>query len=128
MAHSLEVRVPLLDHNIVEFAFRQPTEYKINGEQRKRLLKNSISDLIPQNILDRKKQGFSVPLRDWLLGDLKERVGDLLLSSPKSKSGVFKTSEVNKLWKQFENQGCRIDLSRHIWTLLCYEMWHQQYV
>ena len=75
----------------------------------------------------RKKQGFSVPLRDWLLGGLKERFGDFLLSSERSQSGLFKTSEVEKLWRQFVKAGFRIDLSHHIWTLLCYEMWHQQY-
>ena len=128
MAHSLEVRVPLLDHNVVEFAFRQPTNYKMQGKSRKWLLKQSMSDLIPMEILDRKKQGFNVCLRDWLLDDLSERIGDLLLSSPRSKSGVFKTSEVEKLWKQFQHGGLQVDLSQHIWTLLCYEMWHQQYV
>tara|TARA_R110001599_G_scaffold43172_1_gene129577 strand:- start:128 stop:2017 length:1890 start_codon:yes stop_codon:yes gene_type:complete len=128
MAHSLEVRVPLLEHKVVEFAFSQPTEYKMHGEQRKMLLKNCMSDLLPKRIMDRKKQGFTAPLREWLLSDLKERVGDLLLSGQYSKSGVFKTKEVADLWRQFEKKGCRVDLSRHIWTLLCFEMWHQQYL
>jgi len=127
MAHSLEVRVPMLDHRVVEFAFQQPTKFKVRGENRKRLLKHAMSDLIPESVVNRKKQGFTVPLRGWLLNDLKERVGDLLLSSTRSKSGVFKTSEVEKLWKQFQHQGLRIDLSQHMWSLLCYEMWHQQY-
>lgn len=128
MAHSLEVRVPLLEHKVVEFAFSQPSEYKMHGNQRKILLKNSMSDLLPNKIMDRKKQGFTAPLREWLLSDLKERVGDLLLTGQYSKSGVFKTKEVANLWRQFEMKGCRVDLSRHIWTLLCFEMWHQQYL
>ena len=127
MAHSLEVRVPFLNHKVVEFAFQQPSRYKIHGNQQKVLLKSCMSDLIPPDILDRKKQGFSTPLRKWLLYDLKERVGDLLLSGSRSHSGTFKTTEVNKLWNQFQRGGCYIDLSTHIWTLLCYEIWHEQY-
>lgn len=127
MASSLEVRVPMLDHRLVEFAFSQPTSYNVVAGNRKRLLKSSISRMLPDSTLARKKQGFSVPLRDWLLGDLRERVGDLLLSAERSHSGIFKTSEVEKLWRQFVKVGFHIDLSHHIWTLLCYEMWHQQY-
>lgn len=129
MAHGLEVRVPFLDHTLVEFLFRQPTNYKILGGAQKRLLKAAMSTSIPQETIQRKKQGFSVPIKEWLLGDLKERVGDLLLSSKTSASGAFNTQEVENIWKRLHsNSGNTIDLSHHIWTLLCFEMWHQQYV
>ena len=128
MAHSLEVRVPILDHHVVEFAFKEITNRKINGKNRKILLKDSASDLISKDFFERKKQGFSVPLREWLLNDLHDRVGDYLLSPNSGSSGVFNQKEVNKLWQQFKNNKTRIDLSQHIWTLLCFEMWHKEYI
>ena len=129
MAHGLEVRVPFLDHELVEFLFRQPTSYKLLAGNQKRLLKKAMASALPQETINRKKQGFSVPIREWLLGDLKERVGDLLLSSTTSASGAFNTREVELVWKRLQSKsGNTIDLSHHIWTLLCFEMWHQQYL
>ena len=129
MAHSLEVRVPFLDHQVVEFLFNQPTIFKLSGSNQKRLLKAAMKGVLPDEIINRKKQGFSVPIRKWLLDDLKERVGDLLLSSTNSASGAFNTQEVEKVWKRLQSSnGNTIDLSHHIWTLLCFEMWHQQYL
>jgi len=128
MAHALEVRVPILDHNVVNFAFMENTDRKINSKSRKILFKNSVSDLVSPRFFDRKKQGFSVPLRDWLLKDLKDRVGDYLLSHNSRGSGVFNRQEVNKLWNTFENDRLNIDLSNHIWSLLCYEMWHEEFI
>ena len=127
MAHSLEVRVPLLDHRVVEYAFQLPTEFKLHAGQRKRVLKKSVEHLVPQKLLNRKKQGFTASLKDWLLHDLHERVGDYLLTGKQSRSGYFKTSEVSKIWNQLEKQSFRIDRSQHLWTLLCFELWHEMY-
>lgn len=128
MAHSLEVRVPFLDYNVVEFAFQQPSSFMLSGASRKLLLERAMPEVKAMGVFDRSKQGFTVPLKTWLLQDLKERFGDLLLSSNTSHSGIFKTREVEKLWLRLQQGGPQIDLSQHLWTLLCFEMWHQQYV
>lgn len=128
MAHSLEVRVPILDHKVVELAFSLETRLKMTAESRKIILKESVSDLIPRDFFERKKQGFSVPMRYWLQNQLKERVGDFLLSGTKSQSGLFRQKSVERLWKQFNKQAYRIDLENHIWSLLSFELWYDQFV
>jgi len=128
MAHSLEVRVPILDHKVVELAFSLGTEMKMTPESRKIILKESVSDLIPREFFERKKQGFSVPMRYWLQNQLKERVGDFLLSGSTSQSGLFRQKSVESLWKQFSKQSYRIDLENHIWSLLSFELWYDQFV
>ncbi len=128
MAHSLEVRVPILDHKVVELAFSLETRLKMTAESRKIILKESVSDLIPRDFFERKKQGFSVPMRYWLQNQLKERVGDFLLSGTKSQSGLFRQKSIESLWKQFNKQAYRIDLENHIWSLLSFELWYDQFV
>ena len=123
MAHSLEVRVPILDHEVVEFTFQLPTRYKLMSGDRKRILKSCLKNSVPARMMNRKKQGFSVSLREWLLGDLKEYVGDFLLSGSTTPSGMFDVSQTNKLWQALLHPRGRIDLSQHIWSLLCFEIW-----
>jgi asparagine synthase (glutamine-hydrolysing) len=128
MAHSLEVRVPLLDHEVVELAFSMNTEFKMQGQNRKKIFKEAFSDLIPSHFFDRTKQGFSVPMRDWLLGNLKTRVEDQLLSYNNESSGLFNRKEIINLWNKFQSQSFNIDLSNHIWALLSFEIWYSQYI
>ncbi len=125
MAHGLEVRVPLLDHRVVESAFSIPVGMKINSTQRKILLKDLLKDKYGLDFVNRPKQGFSVPLAEWLRKDLFPLVDRyLLISGLTTRSGFFKTSEVKKLWFEFTSGRGRIDLSNNIWLLVCFEVWH----
>lgn len=128
MAHGLEVRVPLLDHKIVELVFSMPTSLKLEEGRHKYVLKKSVEDLINPRLFDRKKQGFSAPIKDWLVGPLNERVGDYLLSNNSSNSGCFDTKEVSVLWNKLKNSRTSIDLSGHVWALLNFEIWYEQFV
>lgn len=126
MAHSLEVRVPILDHQVVEYAFSLATNLKMDAVSRKKALKASAADLIPSEFFERKKQGFSVPLRSWLLRELKDHVDQYLLN-PSRNSGMFNQREVVRLWNRFESGSLRVDLSHQLWSLLAFEMWHNQF-
>lgn len=74
MANSLEVRVPFLDHNLVEFAMKLPPEYKINKSSKKRIVQDSFKDILPKSLYNRPKQGFSIPLMKWFSGPLNQRI------------------------------------------------------
>ncbi len=124
MAHSLEVRVPLLHHDIVQFAFSLAPRQKASVDQRKRILKRSLKSILPASVMEKQKQGFSVSLQDWLLHDLSERVGDYLLSGARSHSGYFETAPVRKLYASLGNNALRIDAAPRIWALLCFEIWY----
>jgi asparagine synthase (glutamine-hydrolysing) len=127
MAHGLEVRVPMLDHKLVELAMSMPTAMKIQGNDRKKVLKNSVQNLIPNETLNRPKQGFSAPIEQWLNEDLRDMFGDLLLAPNANDSGMFDRKEVGKLWHQYSNNKLHVGLSERLWTLLCYEAWHSVY-
>jgi len=128
MAHSLEVRVPLLDHKFVELAFSLATDLKIKGSERKIALKECVSDIIPRDFFARRKQGFSIPLKCWLQNELQDYVHEYLLS-PSSHTGHFlDMTEVKNIWDTMNNKTMRIDLSPHVWALLCLELWARTFV
>ena len=121
MSNSLEVRVPLLDHKVVELSAQIPSNYKINNTNQKLILKNAFKDLIPNEILNNKKQGFSLPLSMWFRKELKDYVGDVLLSKNSSLLKYFNYNEINNIVK-YHNKGIR-DFSAKIWSLLFLEEW-----
>jgi asparagine synthase (glutamine-hydrolysing) len=127
MAHGLEVRVPLLDHKIVELAMRMPTRLKINGNNRKLIFKQSMKQVVPGKFMERQKQGFSAPIEQWLKEDLREIFSDLLLSKNINSSGMFEHKEVEKLWRNFSKNSLHVGLAERLWTLLCYETWYSVY-
>jgi len=125
MVHGLEVRVPLLDHRVIELAFSLPVDLKINHKNRKIIEKELIRKKFGDTLTNRKKQGFSVPLRSWLLGDLYHLVEKYLLTNGKSTpSGYFSTVEIKKLWDKFVFSKGKVDLSNNIWLLICFEVWY----
>ena len=83
MAHALETRSPLLDRAVVEYVATLPDQLKRVGSQGKRVLKEAIRDLVPQEVLTRKKHGFGIPLGDWFRGELRPMVEDTLLTGPR---------------------------------------------
>ena len=126
MAHSLEVRCPLLDYELMEFVATIPANLKLNGRVSKYILKKSLKNRLPADILYRKKQGFSIPLAEWLRGELRGYVEDTLFSRCARERGYFNYRELEKIWRQ-HLRGIR-DYSAHIWTLLMLELWHRVFM
>jgi asparagine synthase (glutamine-hydrolysing) len=125
MANSLELRVPLLDHTVLEFAASLPAEYKVEGKQTKRVLKAAFAKELPQQVLRRKKAGFPVPYASWLRGVFKSRIQDVLLSDRALSRGYFKRNEVARILRANSRNG---NYSRELFSLLTLELWHQHFV
>ena len=119
MAHSLEVREPLMDHELVEWLATLPSSLKIRNGESKYLLKKAMEPHLPADIMYRPKMGFSVPLARWLRGPLKSRVREALLGAQMADSGLFNMATIRGLVEQNES-GAR-DHSTPIWTLLMFD-------
>ena len=126
MAHSIEVRVPLLDNEVVRLASSLPADLKIRGGRRKHVLKEVAATLVPRDTIDRRKQGFGVPLGVWFRGGLRELFADTLLSRASLERGYFQAAFVRRLIDEHVNG--RRDHALRLWQLVVFERWHQQYV
>lgn len=126
MANSLEVRVPLLDHKVVEFMANLPSHYKIRRLTLKWLLKNTLKGLLPQSIINRWKAGFHVPVASWLKHELKDMLTDYLSPSTLKNEGIFNPRFVQTLIKDHMNK--KADYSRELWGLLMFSIWKQKFV
>ncbi len=120
MAHSIESREPLLDHKLVEFAATIPPELQMKNGSGKYVFKESMRGVLPEAVIDRRKQGFGVPLGHWFRGRVSGFLRDLLLSGPALGRGVFDPAYVRKLIERHERGQ---DLSLHLWTLISFELW-----
>mgnify|MGYP002361466760 CR=1 FL=1 len=119
MAHSLEVREPLMDHPLVEWMGTLPSSLKMRGQESKYLLKKSMEPLLPMDIMYRPKMGFAVPLARWFRGPLKNRVRESLLGERMAQSGWFDPDAIRLIVEQHESG--RRDHSTPIWTLLMFD-------
>ncbi len=119
MAHGLEVRVPLLDHQLVEWMSSLPADLKLRGTEGKYLLKKALLPYLPQELLYRKKMGFAVPLATWMRGPLRLRLQHALMGKTLQQSGIFNMDYVQQLLAQ--HQSGRHDHSSALWTLLMFE-------
>jgi asparagine synthase (glutamine-hydrolysing) len=126
MAHSIESRVPLLDNDVIEFSATLPAALKIKSGRRKHILKEVAATLLPAHILNRRKQGFGVPLGAWFRGNLRELFADTLLSPASLQRGYFQPAFVRQLVD--EHLGGKRDHTLRLWQLVVFERWHQQYV
>ncbi len=126
MANSLEVRAPLLDYRVVEYAARIPSSLKLHNSEKKYILKKAFTPLLPNDILYRKKMGFSVPLASWLRNELKSICEVKLFKPENGLSNFFKIAEINKIWHEHQ-QGAR-DHSTTLWSLLMFELWWGNYI
>lgn len=123
MAVSLENRIPMLDRDVVEYAWSLPMEYKYDGITTKRVLKEVLFRYVPAEMMNRPKKGFSVPLERWLReGDTAEWAKELLLHSKAAEDGILDPIQVNRLWRQFETKGTT---PRLVWTVLMLEQWYR---
>ena len=124
MAHALEVRVPILDHKLVEWMSGLPPELKLDGREGKYVFKKALEPHLPHDILYRPKMGFSVPLASWFRGPLRQRVRDALLGSVLADSGIFNQKFLQQMVDQHQS-GMR-DYSASIWSLLMFEAYQRQ--
>jgi asparagine synthase (glutamine-hydrolysing) len=126
MANSLEVRVPFLDHELVECASRLPFSLKIAGLTTKRLLKRAMARTLPPAILRQRKQGFTLPIAQWLRGELKTVVERTILGERAARRGLLNPDTIRGMW-QAHQQG-RQDLGNRIWSVFVFELWARLYL
>ena len=124
MANSLELRVPLLDHRVLEFAATLPIDYKVKGFTTKRILKKAFERQVPPEILKRKKTGFPVPYALWLRGNLKDYVRDVLLSNKALQRGYFRKAAIERILARHQNGD---QVAKEIFSLLTIQLWHEQF-
>jgi len=126
MAASLEARVPLLDHKLIEFVARIPSSLKMKGLVTKHIFKRAVRDLVPAEILDRPKQGFGVPIEQWINQQLRERVRGTLTEARTAGRGLTDPAYVALLLDEHERG--RRDHSPRLWALFMLELWHRTFV
>lgn len=124
MANSLEVRAPILDHKFMEFIATIPSSLKLQGRMGKYIFKKALKNVLPEEILYRRKMGFAVPLARWFRHELKELAYHTIFTN--DKDGLLDESTVRKIWKEHQS-GVR-DRSTELWTLLMFRMWQRQFM
>ncbi|RSL17380.1 asparagine synthase (glutamine-hydrolysing) [Edaphobacter aggregans] len=125
MANSIELRVPLLDHRVLEFAASLPPSLKLKGHNTKYILKQALSQKIPNEIRNRKKAGFPVPYESWLRNDLKDVIWDVLTDSKTISRGYFRKAAIESLLKANSNGA---NYSKEIFSLLSLELWQRTFL
>jgi asparagine synthase (glutamine-hydrolysing) len=125
MASGLEVRVPLLDHRIVECSWKFTNSMNLHPYKGKAPLKSILADYVPEKLFLRQKMGFGVPIHDWLRGPLKEWAGDLLSESRLQKQDLFHYDEISKVW-QIHQKGTQ-NLQEPLWAFLMLQAWIDKY-
>lgn len=126
MAVSLEARVPFLDHELIDFVTKIPAAMKVRGYETKYLLKQAVRDLVPQEILNRPKQGFGVPVQEWINQQLRARIHDTLNDKRTRQRGYVDPKYLDVLLD--EHGRGRRDHSTSLWALLMLELWHRRFV
>lgn len=125
MYASLEVRAPFLDRQVVDLLNSFPTEWKIKGNTTKYILKKLMEDKLPEDIVYRKKKGFGIPISQWLNGELKPLVDELLGDSFLDSQGIFNKAYVRQLVQEHRDK--KRDNRKMLWTLLVFQMWFKNY-
>jgi asparagine synthase (glutamine-hydrolysing) len=125
MAHSLEVRSPLLDHRVVEFAASLPLRMKFRGMTQKHLLKAAVRPWLPAGILERRKMGFGVPLGRWFREDLRQMAYDVLLDARARQRGYFNPAVVRQY---LDEHMAGEEHQARLWNLLMLEWWHRTWI
>ena len=126
MAHSLEARVPFLDREVYELASALPLNLRIRAGAKKRLLRKAIEPLVPRSIVHGPKRGFSIPAAAWLRGELQPMAQDLLGRDVIRRQGIFRPEAVTDVLERHTSG--REDLSRQLWGLLTFAVWHETHL
>ena len=124
MANSLELRVPLLDHKLLEFAASLPPDFKVRGRETKRVLKAAFGKVLPLEIINRQKAGFPVPYEGWLSHSLSGPIKDILLSERAVSRNYFQKNELSRLLETNSRHG---GFAREVFCLLTLELWHRAF-
>lgn len=125
MAHSLEARAPLLDHKLIEFVSGIPGHMKMKASELKYIFKSSMEGILPDSILHRKKQGFAVPIDEWINDKLNDRITDTVLNNWAIREGLFRRDYIENLLS--EHRVRRRDHSYFLWLIFMLELWHSKY-
>jgi asparagine synthase (glutamine-hydrolysing) len=126
MAHSLEARVPFLDTLVAGFALQLPDRLKVRGLAKKVLLRRAVEPLLPRSVVHGRKRGFSIPAAAWLRGELEPFARETLAPDTLSRQGFFEPCAVRRLLD--DHVAGREDLSRQLWGLLAFTLWHERHV
>jgi len=126
MAHSVEVRPPFLDHRLIEYVATLPGRMKIKHGRVKSILKDAVADLLPPGIVDRSKEGFVMPINEWLLESLQAYVRDALSPERLSRHGMLEPRAVAQLLTRY--YGGEIGLAARIWNLVSFQRWWERYI
>lgn len=126
MLHSLEVRVPFLDHKLVEWAFSLPGNLKLNGTTTKWILKEAFKDMLPDDILHKRKHGFDVPVGEWFKHELRDVIEDVCSAQTVNKRRLFQTQAVQSLLQ--DHVSGKRDYNNQLWILLSLELWQREYM
>ncbi|NLI10685.1 MAG: asparagine synthase (glutamine-hydrolyzing) [Elusimicrobia bacterium] len=126
MANHIEVRSPLLDHELVEFCASLPSNFKIKNKENKIIFKKIAEKYLPKEIIYRKKQGFSVPLKKWMAGDLGEKAKEIIFRENSACMKFFKKEEILRMFKTHEEG--KVNYAGHLWSLLNFELWYSFYM
>jgi asparagine synthase (glutamine-hydrolysing) len=128
MANSLEVRPPFLDVDVVDFALSLPSDYKVNGQGRKRIVQDAFKHLLPEELYNRPKHGFEVPLLSWFRTDLNSWIFDDLLSATYLKEqGIFEYEAIKQLKTQLQSNSPG-DATARIWALIVFQSWWRKWL
>jgi asparagine synthase (glutamine-hydrolysing) len=125
MATSLEARVPLLDYKMVEFAFSLPSHYKVRGSTTKWFFKKAMEGILPDEIIYRRKEGFSIPIKNWLKDELKDLMMEYLSPKRIKTAGFFNYSYVNKMVQEHLNN--RQNHAHRLWGLILFNIWWDKF-
>ncbi len=125
MANSLETRVPLLDHRIVELSLKVPTAINVVNGITKQPLRKILYEHVPRGLVDRPKQGFAVPIAHWLKNELRDWAEDLLSERALNQSGVFEVALIRQKWQA--HLATEHDYSFHLWSVLMFQSWYRHY-
>jgi asparagine synthase (glutamine-hydrolysing) len=125
MANSVELRVPLLDHGILEFAAGLPSSFKLHGVTTKHILKSAFREVVPHEILDRKKTGFTIPYDVWMRDELRPLVEELLLSPRALGRGYFERQGLERMVSAHRRDGV---YAKEVFSLMVLELWHRAFV
>lgn len=121
---ALEARVPILDHRVVEFAWRLPHQFKSAGQKGKRILRSLLSRYVPAQLFERPKTGFGIPIDHWLRGPLRDWAEDLLSEERLRREGYLDASAVRRKWD--EHQSGRVNWHYALWNVLIFQSWLRQ--
>jgi asparagine synthase (glutamine-hydrolysing) len=126
MANALEARCPFLDQELLDFAWRIPSNLKLKGLTTKYILKRAVEGLVPEKIIRRRKHGFGVPVGHWFRTGLRNYLCEALLGKDASCRGYFREAVLRRLVE--EHLSGRRDHGQRLWTLLTFEIWHRTFI